>query len=1239
MLFKKIGKNTAILLSFLLASTQLIAAPTIEPDFLLQSKERISRTAFNYTYKAQLKTDDLAVQNATATLISTSDNTKVLDNTVNFGTVLANSIEDSLDIFTIQQNRSVAYDPDVLTWNVQYPEPGIEIGEVTGNTASYNSIATFGVELSSQPFADVIIPLSSSDESEGVVQQEELIFTPENWNIEQEVIVKGRNSNVIDGIQNYTVTLSPAQSSDSAYSGFDADDVEMKGIILLLSEPTDSISLVSGLESTISPITNYTGSESLSYSLVESPAGMTIDINFGIISWTPTETASNDSHIVTVKVTDGILFSEASFDVVVQAPQSLQIQAMNNTVTVTEENSTLNGLTIELADENLNAANISLSSVPSGSVDEVPSQIVRVTDFFIIDDPVSDKLKVRLPLSAIPAGTELQQIDLYSLVEADGFVDKFWSPVGIDIDIYEEEGNSIVEIILEGLEGIFFIGIEPVNDITNNIPYSFSPIDVLANSFSLATTQLSDIACTPKVKNDNSLDHNEQDCTVSSNSNIKIKVLGFGNSASSTRWNNTSIEELITWLVDAQEGFKDLGLSYNDEFTVRVHSMPKPSYLGYVTSGSNENRNTLHLTSANIAKNTMYGTSVHEYFHHAQARSGIVDKDLLIDSGRAASWFIEGSARWFEDYLLDSLNTYVGKEGATGSRILETGLNKDATKYFTTESNYSGKDSERPYQRFTFIKFLESKCGAGFTSQFNKFLNINKNSDFSGINNLSEELKNSGCNFGNHLGIDKKSNLEAALLYYQYATLYKDNISLLDSNEINVGFNFKKTDYEFSRPWLDSIAEWINLDDNIEYELAAKDSIPPAGSFSFYTKEVIGNLPEGKIAVLNIESDKDIIVSIVSPVESFESGDGVIGTNKHKWFNYSENSNFIYEFNGKVPKLFVSLVNPSTTETAPNIKVTFDITDEVNHDLIITSHSDDDSVNNRVVEIQGKVPDEIRDSTNSIRVTNRGATTVGEINADGTFSIGVVVTLGENLIKLQGFNGTQAVTTPTLLKINGVEGTSSGRNALLASRVAFVLRWNTSTDIDLYSTDKDNGTIWYSNDSVPPGSLDYDNTSGYGPEVITYSKTDDAIYSNGKFDIDVHYYSGSPPTAYSLDVIMNETDPTNVKLRHYESKQSLPSGNSSQNGPTGSGDARFNDVLSVVCNSNRICSIGSVDDTKLSTTTTVIQSDLPVTSQDADASQNASSYEKCMSEFNKAMEKSGNSDWYCHSETGAKVWH
>src|SRR6185503_2974523 len=85
--------------------------------------------------------------------------------------------------------------------------------------------ASFTVQLESQPTADVVIPVASSDLSEGTVSAASLTFTVADWNVPQTVTVTGVTDAVDDGDIAYTITLGAPSSSDAVYAAIDPADV------------------------------------------------------------------------------------------------------------------------------------------------------------------------------------------------------------------------------------------------------------------------------------------------------------------------------------------------------------------------------------------------------------------------------------------------------------------------------------------------------------------------------------------------------------------------------------------------------------------------------------------------------------------------------------------------------------------------------------------------------------------------------------------------------------------------------------------------------------------------------------------------------------------------------------------------------------------------------------------------------------------------------------------------------
>ncbi|MCV6607192.1 MAG: hypothetical protein OIF32_03175, partial [Campylobacterales bacterium] len=941
--------------------------------------------------------------------------------------------------------------------------------------------------------------------------------------------------------------LKSTTSLDINYNNIDPEDVAIQGITLDLMTPNQSLNLISGLETVIKPNITYTGNENLSYSLIEKPSSMTIDISSGIIKWTPSISMENSTHDIKIKVTDGILFSEASFSLKVLKTNPLGVSKEEKKITVTEEGS-LKGLAVTLIDDNLNISNITLKKLPSDSFSDLPSNVSKITDFFMIETPVKGSLKVKLPLSELPKSVDLTKVNLYSLTEVYGVEGKFWSPVGINTSINLDD--SSVEITLAGLSGAFFVGYS--NDSVSTRVNPLQRHTINSRNYFTPRYNQGNITCTPSPTYINQL------CTVSTNSNVKIRVLNFGTASNSTRWNGATVKDLISWLMDSQNGFDNLDMDYENDFTVSLHTMANPYILGYVMGGS-ENYKTLHLNSSNIwSKSTMQGTTAHEYFHHAQSKTTMSGRNHVFGISEDNLWLIEGTARWFEDYLFDDLNTYTKEY--RGEKILQAGLTSE-----------SGEWEKRPYQRFSFFKLLNSKC-SNFENIYKEILNVEGSFNKSAIENMKNQLtQNGNCNFGNHLGSSKANSIDSALLYFQYGTVFKNKMSLLDSNELDTTLRFASTDYKYTSYPNENVIQI--------------HKIPAYGAYSIQIDVDSSTLPPGKEAVLKVKTGsgaKPLTVSIVSEDDSF-IGTTLLYGNQHIHYKTDEKAEHLLT-SSDLNSLFITLLNPNKEDVELS-KVSIEIRDNALVEPVVTSHSEGSDVNKRVIEVAGTIPNGISKGIDSVIISNGDIKTYTKLKNDNSYSAGIIVTMGTNTLNVTGFNSSDLETPKTkekVLNVNGIEDSSGARNALIPSRVAMVLRWNTdNTDVDVYSTDKNNQTIWYQNLAVAPGSLDYDDTDGFGPEVLSYKKTDDDVYTNGEFDVDVHYYRGDLPTNFTLDIVLNETETSSLRVRHYDSNQSLIQGNSAEHSPTGTGNSRFNDIVSINCNESKICFIGDINSSVL----------------------------------------------------------
>ncbi len=114
---------------------------------------------------------------------------------------------------------------DVAVTNTDDEVPGFQVNPTSVTVSETGTTATFTVRLNVAPTSNVVINLSSSDTSEGIVSPSSLTFTPANGTQTQLVTVTGVDDALRDGDQNYTITLSPATSADARYNGLDPQDV------------------------------------------------------------------------------------------------------------------------------------------------------------------------------------------------------------------------------------------------------------------------------------------------------------------------------------------------------------------------------------------------------------------------------------------------------------------------------------------------------------------------------------------------------------------------------------------------------------------------------------------------------------------------------------------------------------------------------------------------------------------------------------------------------------------------------------------------------------------------------------------------------------------------------------------------------------------------------------------------------------------------------------------------------
>ena len=104
------------------------------------------------------------------------------------------------------------------------------MGLTVTEAAGAGHTATFTVVLTSEPLADVVIGLSSSDTTEGTVGPAFLTFTAANWDTPQTVTITGVDDAADDADVAFTIVTAAALGTGSGYAGINPADVSVTNL-------------------------------------------------------------------------------------------------------------------------------------------------------------------------------------------------------------------------------------------------------------------------------------------------------------------------------------------------------------------------------------------------------------------------------------------------------------------------------------------------------------------------------------------------------------------------------------------------------------------------------------------------------------------------------------------------------------------------------------------------------------------------------------------------------------------------------------------------------------------------------------------------------------------------------------------------------------------------------------------------------------------------------------------------
>ena len=167
------------------------------------------------------------------------------------------------------------------TVGITVSAPAVSISE-----ASLSS-DTFTIALNSQPLADVVIGLASSDLSEGTVSNSSITFTPGDWNIAKIITVTALDDAIDDGDVVFNIITTHASSTDILYNGMAVADASVTNV------DDDTAAVV------VTPLDGLVTSESgsvIRFNLVLQSEPL-YDVTIGINESNPTEGKASPSSV------------------------------------------------------------------------------------------------------------------------------------------------------------------------------------------------------------------------------------------------------------------------------------------------------------------------------------------------------------------------------------------------------------------------------------------------------------------------------------------------------------------------------------------------------------------------------------------------------------------------------------------------------------------------------------------------------------------------------------------------------------------------------------------------------------------------------------------------------------------------------------------------------------------------------------------------------------------------------
>ena len=270
-------------------------------------------------------------------------------------------------VVSLVASNTLIDDSDTATGTISDDDTrGVNVSAISGDTTESGVTATFSVVLTSEPTADVEIPLSSDDATEGTLSVTSLVFTSTNWNTPQSVTVTGQDDAIVDGDVGYTV-LTGTIGGGSDYAGIDPADVSV------VNQDDDILTL----SLTITPASISENGGTATGTVSRNDGDLSFALVVTLTSGDTTEASVPAAITIPVGQTSATFLIDAVDDAVVDGTQTVAI-------TATADSYVSGSVSLDVTDDdntpNLPPEITSISSSPKSLIGEFVTVTAAFTD-------------------------------------------------------------------------------------------------------------------------------------------------------------------------------------------------------------------------------------------------------------------------------------------------------------------------------------------------------------------------------------------------------------------------------------------------------------------------------------------------------------------------------------------------------------------------------------------------------------------------------------------------------------------------------------------------------------------------------------------------------------------------------------------------------------------------------------------------------------------------------------------